>query len=101
MKLVREAPETAVLEAWRQLENSLHEYAQKVHTDVAPATWTMPLVLAAILLNSGKLTDAQYKTITGLKQLRDKLTHAMQSEVSVGEAIEYVDLALWLMSTLD
>src|SRR5215813_10959026 len=73
LKVVGVSPEIAVIEAWRQLENQLHEYRQRVGIDVAPAVLTMPLVLASMLQKDNKLTQAQYQTLTGLKHLRDKL----------------------------
>lgn len=100
MKLVGVSPEVAVVEAWRHLENRLHEYAQVVQIEFAPAVHAMPLVLAALLQKADKLSEAQFTTLTGLKQLRDTVTHSLGARVSVGEAIEYVDLVLWLMSTL-
>jgi hypothetical protein len=82
LKLVGVSPEVAVIETWRQLENQLHEYRQRVGIDVAPAVLRMPLVLASMLLKDNKLSQAQFQTLTGLKELRDKLTHSLQPTVS-------------------
>jgi hypothetical protein len=93
LSLAEKAPQTAVMEAWRRVENAITDVARSVEIDVAPAVWTMPLVLSALLVERAAITEAQYDVIFGLKDLRNRVARTAGTVVSVEEASRYADLA--------
>jgi hypothetical protein len=93
-------PNQAVVDAWREVESSLVEFARSRTLTAAPAAWVMPLVLAALLFNEGQLTDSQNEVIRRLKALRDRITHTPGFVISADEALKYVDVASRVVAML-
>jgi len=98
MKLLSISPESTILESWRLLENKMIEFARLNKFDFPPAVWTMPLVLGGMLLNNKMLSNAQYNTLRSLKYLRDQVTHSKNETVTVSNALEYINLTVWMIS---
>lgn len=99
-RLASASPEAAVIEAWRHVENRLVDLAQARAFDAAPATWVMPLVLGALMMDKSLINEPQYATLRSLKHLRDQVAHGRGAQVSASEALEYIDVALWLVASL-
>jgi hypothetical protein len=94
------SPHTSILESWRHVENSLVEAGRAKSIDVAPAVWTMPLVLSAMMLDKGALTQSQHDLLLQLKLLRDRLVHTPGFKVPPDEAIRYAELASRLRTSI-
>jgi hypothetical protein len=91
--LALEQPALSIIDAWREVEQSLVEFGKSRKLNAAEPVWVMPLVLSALLFAEDKFTQAQHDSIVRLKALRDRITHVVGFAVSAEEAIKYVDLA--------
>ena len=100
MRLASASPEAAVVEAWRHVENRLVDLARARAFDAAPATWVMPLVLGALMMGKNLINEPQYATLRSLKHLRDQVTHGRGIQITASEALEYIDVAVWLVASL-
>jgi hypothetical protein len=98
---VSESPAVAIVEAWRLVENALVEVAAHTATTAAAPVWTMPLLLGALLLIDGKITESQYEAMKRIKRIRDALIHARVGEPSVVDARVVIDLAIQLVASLN
>lgn len=95
-QLAEEAPNAAVLEAWKVVEGAAKELIEsRGHTpdyDVATPLKLMEKMLAG----TGLLDEKAVQVFSRLRQLRNKVVHAQGYTLSVEQAREYVDLALRL-----
>jgi len=98
---VSESPAVAILEAWRLVENALVELAARGGTTAAAPVWTMPLLLGAIVLSDGKITESQYEVMKRIKKIRDALIQARVGEPSIADARVVIDLAIQLVASLN
>lgn len=69
-------PRTAILRAWQQVEATLIRMAKNQHVEAAATVWQMPMVLGALMLNTGKISVHQYDLLSRLRQLVNEATHA-------------------------
>jgi len=101
LRLAAVSPQSAIVEAWRMVENRLVEVAHQHRLKLAPAVWAMPMVLTAFLQHAEILTEAQSDLLPNLRALRDKVAHhPKDNKVSMDEAIRYSDLALQLVASI-
>jgi hypothetical protein len=92
-RIALEQPALAVIDAWREVEASLVEFAKRKELKVAPSVWVMPLILNALLFTEDHISQSQHEVISRLKSLRDRITHVPDFAVSAEEAMKYVELA--------
>jgi len=100
LNLASQSPKIAVQESWRRLDHRLIEVGKSVDLDVAPAVWSMPMVLSGMLRANGNISMTQFGMILKLKQLYDKLKDEPDAVLPEEEAIRYVDLALLLTASI-
>jgi hypothetical protein len=100
IKLALVSPQTAIIDAWRHIESRMIEVARIHKLDVAPAVWTMPMVLAALMLNKGILTEPQHSLLLKIKHLRNQVAESGTLRLSADEASRYIDLAVRLASSM-
>jgi len=100
LQLAIASPQTAVIEAWRHVENRLVEVGRASKIDVAPPVWTMPMVLAALMLKEGIFTEAQYSMLRSIKDLRNEAAHSANMELSAVEVGGLIDLAIRLAASM-
>jgi len=100
LTLALNSPEAAIVEAWRYLEGQLFEAANRHNLKVAPAVRTMPMVVAALLYRSGKISEAQHTLTQRLRALRNEATHTPPGTIDVERAVSFVESALRLASSL-
>jgi hypothetical protein len=101
VRLASVRPRTAILKSWQQVEVTLIQTAKNRHLEVAGTVWQMPMVLGALMLNTGNISVHQYDLLTRLRQLVNEATHAPVDSVNPGDAVEFVELALRLAGSLD
>ena len=100
LQLAVAAPQSAVIEAWRQIENRLVDLAREHNLEVAPRVWTMPLILSSFMLDKGLVTESQDNTIMRAKALRDRAVYTKDMQLSAEEAVNYVNLAISLAASI-
>lgn len=100
-KLATVRPRSAVRSAWRLVETHLVQLAQKHHLSVAASAWEMPMVLGALLLNAGALTDGQYSLLSNLRKLVSDAERAPTNTLSGEDAEGVVALAMRLSVALE
>lgn len=100
LKIAVNSPAAAVIEAWRHVEQRLHEVAQDHELKVAPAVEAMPLVLGALMFKRDIITDAQYSLLQRAKTLRDTVAHSLRPDLSVDEVSKFISLCIRLLASL-
>ena len=100
-KLTQVSPAAAVMEAWREVEGGaarlIAEHDIRLETD----THT-PFRRIQQTLSEHKLVDrSKLRLFSDLRQLRNKVAHARDYEISPQQAARYVDVAARLKGHLD
>jgi hypothetical protein len=94
VRLASERPRTAIRKAWDEVETSLERLAKQRNLEAAPPVWHMPMVLGALLLNVGALSQHQYELLSKLRQLVSEAERAPIDSLNPEDAVEFVGLAL-------
>jgi hypothetical protein len=100
MRLASVRPRSAIRGGWQQVESTLVRVVQARNLQAAPAVWTMPMVLGALLLNAGVISDAQYSLLYRLRELTSDAERASVDSLAPADAAEFVSLALRLAASL-
>ena len=100
IRLATLRPRTAIREAWRNVETNLVELAKKRNLQPESIVWTMPMVLGALMLNAGIISEAQYTLLSRLRQLTSEAERAPIDSLTTDDAIGVVELALGLAASL-
>jgi hypothetical protein len=100
IRLASSRPRTAIREAWRQVEAALNSLAKSRNLEAAPSAWSMPMVLGALMLNAGIITDAQYSMLNRLRRLTSEAERAPVDTLAADDAVAFVELALRLAASL-
>ena len=88
-KLAKIDPRSAVIEAWRKLELSIHEKTRMLGTKRNIRTGR-----AIEILNKKGLIDSSEKhMIYELRKMRNEAVHALSFELTFFDAVRYADLA--------
>lgn len=93
-------PRSAIRDAWRQVELALAGVAKSRALQVAPAVWSMPMVLGSLILNAGFMSDAQYNLLSRLRLLTSEAERAPADSLNSDDAAEFVGLALRMTASL-
>lgn len=102
-ELVRVAsvrPRSAIRKAWQQVEETLVRAARSRNLQAAPGVWSMPMVLGALMLNAGVITDAQYNLLSRVRRLTTEAERAPVDSLAPEDAAEFVGLAFRLAASL-
>ena len=70
-KLADKSLESAILLAWRSVEDALAEKGRESSLDLKPSIFDMPLILSYYLHEAGLLSESQDQLIQELKILKD------------------------------
>ena len=100
IRLAAVRPRSAIREAWRQVESALSNIAKTRNLQIAPAVWSMPMVLGSLILNAGLMSDAQYGLLSRLRQLVSEAERTPPDGLSADDAAEFVGLAFRLTASL-
>jgi hypothetical protein len=100
VRLASVRPRTAIRQAWREVEAALERLAKARNLDAASAVWHMPMVLGALLLNAGILSQHQYEMLGKVRQLVSEAERAPVDSLNPEDAVEFVGLALPLAASL-
>ena len=95
-KLAAVRPRSAVRSAWRLIAADLVQIARKHKLDLAPSAWVMPMVIGALLLNAGAISEAQYSLLSKLRRLVADAERAPVGVVRTEDAEDVVNLSLRL-----
>jgi hypothetical protein len=96
LALAADSPVDAVTEGWRLLESQLSATARTHKLNVAPAVWTMPMVLGALLQKEGFISEAQFDLLRRARTLRNQVTPGLGAE----DAESFVKLIVRLAASL-
>ena len=99
-RLASVRPRSAIRAAWDQVESTLMRVAKDRNLQAAPAVWSMPMVVGALLLNAGVMSDAQYNLLYRLRHLTSEAERAPVDSLAPDDATEFVSLALRLAASL-
>lgn len=91
----------SIVKSWQRVVDALQDRAESQAATLAPAVRTMPLVLSALLLSDGHISQAQYDLITRLSSLRNRAIHADQGEITDRDATEYAGLVERLVTSFE
>jgi len=85
------SPRAAVAEAWRGIEETLSEVAEKFDPEAPRASGRR---LAKQLAAKGAISPSTASLLDEMGILRDQAVHAGEFTLNAGDAIEYADLAV-------
>jgi len=102
-KLADLSPRSVVLEAWRDLESSAIETAQRKEFDIARIPHPSPVTIGRTLAEAGVIDENQFEVFNMLRSMRNKAAHVDDFALDKDDALEYADMAnkiaLFLKST--
>ncbi|MPY90992.1 MAG: hypothetical protein GEU99_24155 [Luteitalea sp.] len=101
VRLASVRPRTAIREAWQHVEAGLVRLAKDRKLDAAPGVWSMPMVLGALMLNSGMLAEHQYDLLSRLRRLASEAERAPVDGLNPEDAVDFVGLALRFAASLE
>jgi hypothetical protein len=93
-------PRGAIRAAWRRVEDAVVQAASAKQIEIADAAQTMPMVIGAILLNQGAISDQQYELLSRLRILVKEAELAPPDSISTESAAEYIGLSWRLAASL-
>lgn len=100
VRLAAARPRSAIRGAWQEVEAALKRTAKGHGLQAAPGAWSMPMVLGALLLNAGILSEAQYDLLSRLRRLAAEAERAPVDSISPESAADFVALALRFAGSL-
>jgi Domain of unknown function (DUF4145) len=101
LKLAEVSPRAAVMEAWRHVEAAALRAAKSLVQDGTFTNQTMTFRAIGIIEKSGALPSTIVDLMRRLRALRNDAAHAAEFDLSVGSAIEYLQLAVQVVSYLE
>jgi hypothetical protein len=93
-------PRGAIRAAWRRVEDAIVQAAHARQVEIADAAQSMPMVIGAILLNQGMISEQQYELLSKLRVLVKEAEHAPPDSLSTESAAEFIGLAWRLAASL-
>lgn len=100
IRLAQVRPRSAIRGAWEKVESGLVKLAQQRNLSPEPVVWTMPMVLGALMLNSGIISEAQYDLLSRLRELKSEAERAPVDSLNAEDAASVVEHALSLAGSL-
>jgi hypothetical protein len=100
VRLAAARPRSAIRGAWQEVEGALKRTATGHGLQAAPGAWSMPMVLGALLLNAGVVTEAHYDLLSRLRRLATEAERAPVDSISSESAADFVGLALRFAASL-
>jgi hypothetical protein len=101
VRLAAVRPRTAIRRSWQHVEATLTHLAKSRQLEVAEAVWQMPMVLGALMLNAGVVSNHQYDLLSRLRQLVSEAERASIDSLDPDDAVEFIGLALRLAASLE
>ena len=102
-KLAGLSPRSVVLEAWRDVESTAIETAQRKELDIARTPHPSPVTIGRTLAEAGVIDENQFEAFNMLRSMRNKAAHVDDFALDKDDALEYADMAnkiaLFLKST--
>lgn len=98
-RLADKSPESAIIFAWRSVEDALTEKGRQSSIDLKPKIYDMPLILSYYLHDAGLLSESQDDLIQELKILKDQVARGTV-QVTIPDAVRYSSLASRIIRSL-
>jgi hypothetical protein len=95
--LAREAPATAIIEAFSRVEQRLLEL---IHADGREPAAVGAVGLARVAVDRGLISSEAVKSIEGIAVLRNMAAHT-RTGISLGQAVDYLNLVDAVLYTLN
>ncbi len=100
-RLAKDAPNVAVSEAWKEVEQSAMVLIHSRGESLDYNTDTPYKLIQEFLVQKNVIDEPSGRLFAQLRQMRNKAVHARGYEVTEDQAREYVDLAIQLRTYLD
>lgn len=95
-RLAEVSPRAAISEAWRAIEAALIDVAGSE----AASNVSLPYQLTQTLHKEGRLGDETLRFTKELRQLRNEAVHSHEANLSVNDALKYIQLAEGLIALI-
>jgi hypothetical protein len=86
-------PRTAIRISFVRIEESMAALAHAKHIEIADGARGMPMVVGALLLVHGAITEAQYELLSKLRNLVEEASNSAPDAIGSESAAEFVSLA--------
>jgi hypothetical protein len=93
VKLAEMSPRAAIIEAWREVEDSLLDAAKRKGLDLPPRQVTLPVYVIRLMHAKGLVDSDKLTIVNDLRMLRNSAAHAPDFALSKDSALEYAELA--------
>lgn len=94
------SPKSALLEAWLKLESAAFQLLKRKDPKVNTSILKTPIQIGMMLENLGIINKSQKEIFSKLRNLRNAAAHATDFTFDTESAIEYIEMALGLISHL-
>ncbi|GIU27782.1 hypothetical protein L2719_12725 [Shewanella schlegeliana] len=94
-------PNSAIIEAWQQVDLAAERLIQSHCDNIVLDKNTRYKHIENILINEALIDTKQGKLFSELRQLRNRVAHAVGYEVGKAEAIQYIELCFKLIEHLN
>ncbi|WP_157222008.1 hypothetical protein [Chromobacterium haemolyticum] len=101
LQLVHVNPRSAILEAWRSIEESAIRVIQNKALNAPERDSYSPLAVIRALYKANTLTAEEVSLYHDLRALRNQAAHAKNFSPTTDAALSYIELASGLKRTLD
>jgi hypothetical protein len=101
IRLANIRPRSAIRAAWERVEDAILQSARARKIEIADAAESMPMVVGAILLNQGAISNAQYDLLSRLRLLANEVERTPPDGITSESAAEFIALALRLAASVN
>ncbi len=88
---IEAAPEWAFIQSWQDIENVIMQLHLKKHGALSPKGPISNIINT--LVTDGVIDESMGNIIQKLKNVRNKIVHASEPEVTRGEALEWLGIS--------
>lgn len=95
------SPNAAILEAWREVERASLKLLEARSTHIPSSVTARYKMIMRLLGHAGVVEPKKLKILNDLRRLRNRVAHADGVEATVDQALEFIDIALGLITYLN
>lgn len=101
LELARNYPNTAILEAWKEIEDRAEKLLHKIEPELELDIPERYKKMQTVLSREEVIETKHVKVFNELRQIRNKVAHAKGYELTQNQALSYLSLAIPLIEYLE
>ncbi|MCB0530954.1 MAG: hypothetical protein H6574_14865 [Lewinellaceae bacterium] len=101
LELARNYPNTAILEAWKEIEDRTEKLLHKIEPELELDVPERYKKMQTVLSREEVIETKNVKVFNELRQIRNKVAHAKGYDLTQNQALGYISLAIPLIEYLE